>query len=594
MRKPNLRNPNPLNRWVAMSEVRSIMNIATEHKAAEPAILHPHPQGYARNESPAQAAKRPGTSRKEDAVKRSTIGLVVILSVTVIVVTTGIAALATVVGKPDATLIYYSVKRTDLPITVVERGNLESQVNLEIICEVDDIHGDGIDGTPILWIIPNGTSVKEGDLIVELDSASHQERLDRQILDTERARAHQIQAKARYKNRITQNQTAEQEARLQVKLVELELEMFVDKDNGTYKLEVEELKRQIDDINNEVLAAQANLELRKNEELGIESLFKLGYAGKSELDRTRLGLLQAESQYAARMNRLSTQLATLEKKQTYDHRMQLLQLKGNVETRRRRLDQVILNNASQLEQARAATEAADRALKKEEERLARYRKQLENCQIFAPQSGMVAYAVSNSRWRKMNIGEGVPIRHRQPILSLPNLTRMQVKTAVHESVLNQIKKGLPATVSLDAFPDRSYKASVTSVAVLPDQGGWTSSGTKVYETIVTIDEDVEHLKPGMTAVVEIHVDRLKDVLSVPVQAIVQRVGDSWCYVEAAGVVERRILKLGRSNDKFVEISDGLLDDDRVVLNPMAIVDEALQSESSNSANDHSRSKAEGA
>ena len=44
------------------------------------------------------------------------------------------------------------------------------------------------------------------------------------------------------------------------------------------------------------------------------------------------------------------------------------------------------------------------------------------------------------------------------------------------------------------------------MAVLPDPGGWLSSDTKVYKTVVTIDEEVDQIKPGMTAVVEIHID----------------------------------------------------------------------------------------
>ena len=150
---------------------------------------------------------------------------------------------------------------------------------------------------------------------------------------------------------------------------------------------------------------------------------------------------------------------------------------------------------------------------------------------------------------------------------------MQVKTAVHESVLDDIRQGLTATVRVDAFKEKSYRGTVQSVAVLPDQDSWMSSDTKEYETIVTVDEEVEQLKPGMTAVVEIHVDLLENVLSVPVQAIKEIKGDTWCYVDGGRSIERRPVTLGRTNDKFVEVRAGLEEGDRVVLNPMAIMDE---------------------
>jgi HlyD family secretion protein len=473
-------------------------------------------------------------------------------------------------GSVDAGLVFHTVRRADLPIVVTERGNLESQQDVQVVCEVDDIPGDGISGTLIVWIIPNGSSVRQGDLLVEFDSSQHQERLDRQILLTERAKAEQLQAQAKYENQITQNETAKAEAELKVKLAELEVQMFTDQENGTHQLEVEEIKRLIDDINSEILAAQANLELKNNDKLGIESLFKLGYAGKNELDRSRLDYLQAEGQYAAKMNRLRTQMASLVKKQTYERDMQILQLEGNLATSQRNLVQVLRNNEALLAQARAQLDSAVESLKKEEELLARYRDYVEKCRVYAPQDGMVAYATDR---RSEEIREGAAIRPRQVIMTIPNLQQMQVKTAVHESVLDQILAGQRATVRVDAFPDRQYQGTVQRVAVLPDQGGWLSSDTKVYSTIVTIDQEVESLKPGMTAVVEIHVDHLSNITSVPIQSIVQRGKSSWCFVERGRAVERREVSLGRTNDKFVEIISGVDEGERVVLNPTAIQDD---------------------
>ena len=502
--------------------------------------------------------------------KRLLLGLLVLGAVGGI--TIAVAGLGRDLAKPGQQLVYHTVKRGDLPITVTERGNLESQQNEDIVCEVDDLPGDNINGTPILWVVSNGASVKEGDLLVEFDSAKHQERLDQQILDTEQTRSAQIQAEARYENQITQNKTNEADAALDVELADLELEMFNDPEDGTYHLELEEIKRQIEDVDNEIKAAEANLLLKENDKLGIESLYKLGYAGKSELDRSRLDYLQAEGQFAAKVNKLKTQLATRNKKENYEKKMDELRLQGRLDTAERKVTQVERNSEALLAQVKAALEAANRSLQKREELLARYGEQVTKCKIYAPQDGMVAYYVSPSRYYRVEIREGSPIRPQQKILSLPNLDKMQVKTSVHESVLDQIKPDLQATIRMDAFPE-VYQGTVQSVAVLPAQTSYWSTDTKVYDTIITIDEEVERLKPGMTAVVEIHVDRLEDVLTVPVQAIVQIQRDTWCYVDNDGAVERRTVKLGASNDKFVEIQEGLQEGDRVVLNPMALIDE---------------------
>jgi RND family efflux transporter MFP subunit len=252
--------------------------------------------------------------------------------------------------------------------------------------------------------------------------------------------------------------------------------------------------------------------------------------------------------------------------------MELLKLEGKLQTCRQQLIQVQRDNEAKLAHAKAAMDAANLALAKEEERLVRYREDVQQCVILAPQDGMVAYTPPNIRYRIEEMREGTPVRPRQSILSLPNLTRMQVKTAVHESVVDQIEVGLKATVRVDAFADRLYAGSVQNVAVLPDQGSYLQS-TKTYETIVTVDQDVEQLKPGMTAVVEIHVSHLKDVLAVPVQAVVQVEEETWCYVQREQQPERRSVELGRTNDKFVEVVSGIDQGDRVVLNPMAILEE---------------------
>ena len=202
---------------------------------------------------------------------------------------------------------------------------------------------------------------------------------------------------------------------------------------------------------------------------------------------------------------------------------------------------------------------------------------LDNCKIYAPADGMVAYAVADEREYWIDeIREGSTVRLRQHILSLPNLKRMQVKTSVHESMLEQVQSDLPATVRIEAFPDRQYEGRVKSIAVLAVEQG---SDTKVYDTIVTIDGDVEGIRPGMTAVVDIHAARFEDVLSVPIQAITQHGDETYCYVETRQGVERRELELGRTNLKFVEVKAGLKEGERVVLNPMAIPHEEEQEQS---------------
>ena len=106
------------------------------------------------------------------------------LAITGIVLVTSLARSSDDSKAADRPLVFFTVQPRDLPIIVTERGVLESQKNVQVVCEVDDIPSDAIEGTAILWIIENGSMVKKGDLVVELETTSHVERLDEELIDT--------------------------------------------------------------------------------------------------------------------------------------------------------------------------------------------------------------------------------------------------------------------------------------------------------------------------------------------------------------------------------------------------------------------------
>jgi RND family efflux transporter MFP subunit len=481
----------------------------------------------------------------------------------------------------DQPLVLYKVSRGDLPIILTERGNLESQIQTQIRCEVEALNynSNSGGGTQIIFIVPNGKAVTQGELLVELDSAPLRERLDAQVLAFEKAKAEQIQANAKFENQKTQNLTMEAEAQLKVDLADLNVKMYGDDADGTYKISLQELDLKIQEAKNQIEEALAALSMQATERDGMEMLYELGYRGRGDLDQARFKYLQAEDTLVRATNTLSNAVSAKRKLEQYENPMKIKELAGALETARRGLAQVKVDNVSLLAQAEAAKNAADNALQKEKEKLDKYNELLAKCKICAPHDGMAVYALDEDRRSSStSISEGVYVRERQRILTLPNLATMQVKTTVHESMLDQVHAGLPATVKIDAFDNQSYRGTVQSVAVLPRQSDWMGSDIKVFETVVSIDEVVERVKPGMTAVVEIHVDRLKDVLSVPVQAVVEFDKNTWCYVSQGGHWERRKVELGKTNDKFVQVVSGLEVGEQVVLNPSAIVDDSIPAE----------------
>lgn len=469
-------------------------------------------------------------------------------------------------GDAGQELVYYQVSRGDLPIVVTERGYLESQEQTSIRCQVETYdRRSGSSGTTILSIVPNGSVVKKGDVLVELDSASIRDLIESESLELQGDRSTLIQAEARKENQITQNETAIAEAQLALQLAELNREMYVDEKSGTFKLSLSEIDRQIDESRNAILEAQAALKLKETERDGIKQLFRLGYKGKSDLDQIRYDFMRSEAALATAMNRLANHDATREQLETYQRQMELMKLEGEVDTAKRKLKQVRVTNESELAQVNAQLFEAKERVQRQEARLAGYKRQLANCTITAPHDGMVVYA--SDRQGNSSIAVGKEVRSRQELLTLPDLTRMQVRLQIHEAVLDQVNQGLPVVLKVDAFQNVNYEGVVERVAVVPSA---SSKSVKTYECIVRIPGMVSKLKPGMTAVADIHIDRLQDVVSVPVQAVVQMNDETWCYVDNGNGIERRPIEIGRNNDKFVQIVEGLQADDRAVLNPMAI------------------------
>ena len=143
--------------------------------------------------------------------------------------------------------------------------------------------------------------------------------------------------------------------------------------------------------------------------------------------------------------------------------------------------------------------------------------ELEYCVIKAERSGMVIYP-SAAQWKNApEIEEGATVHKDQVLLLMPDLSKMQVKVGIHESIIDRIKPGLAARVTL---PDKTLDGEVSSVAPVTRPAGWWTGNVVKYDTIVELPS-VEGLKPGMSAEVEVIMDRHEDVLTIPVAAVVE-------------------------------------------------------------------------
>src|SRR5204862_3064800 len=84
----------------------------------------------------------------------------------------------------------------------------------------------------------------------------------------------------------------------------------------------------------------------------------------------------------------------------------------------------------------------------------------------------------------------------------------------------KIQDGQKAMVRIDAFSDHLLPGHVRSVATVASQQDWMSADVKVYQTMISIDESVDGLKPGMSAECTVQIEGVEDVLALPLQAII--------------------------------------------------------------------------
>jgi len=118
------------------------------------------------------------------------------------------------------------------------------------------------------------------------------------------------------------------------------------------------------------------------------------------------------------------------------------------------------------------------------------------------------------------------------IMIVADLSTIEVEVNVDETDIARVRVGQDAKIELDALPDTSFKGVVTEVGNAAQNAG--TSGVTNFTVKILLLEKVEGIKPGMTATVDITTDKRKDVLYVPIQAVVMRPDKSDSLKKATG------------------------------------------------------------
>lgn len=426
-------------------------------------------------------------------------------------------------GTGGLTPILIKVEKGSFTNEVTNRGNVESATNIEIECEVRSKSSGGIE---IIKIVDNGFNVKEGEVIIELNSEQLEADKEREQIEYFQSQAALIQAKST------------------LAAAKSSLEEYK---NGQYVLDLQTIDNQI---------AVANEDYRRAKEYYeySQQLEAKGYITEQQLEADRFAMEKASNELeAAKMRR-----NVLE---TYTRTQKLAKFNADIETAQAKLNAQQRSHDMQIVQR-------DRVVE-----------QVEKCTIKAPCDGQVVYANRPGGHGRDSIviEKGTSVREGQVIVRIqpPTATDMQVKVNINESHINRIHEGLPVRITLDAFREVQLEGTVKTVSPYPLPTPWYNSlAAREYETIVCIDTNDPCLRPGLTAEVKIIVEELPEVVRVPVQAVFGHGDKNYCVMlDEKGHVVKREVKIGSSNEKFVVISEGLNPDELIAEHANAFRDQ---------------------
>ena len=404
----------------------------------------------------------------------------------------------------------HTIKRGELVVSIIEQGTLESADNTEIKCNVRGAN-------TVTWVIESGTIVQAGDELVRLDTLLIEEEISERTKFAHLAKSVAERCKADV-------------ARARLAVSEYEV--------GRYTSQLAALEK-------DLAIAESSLRTAQNMLDHAEMMSESGYVSDLDVEESQFAVTRAKLNVDVK----KTEIDVLKR---FTRREQLETLKGDLRAAQAKYE-------AEKERAYADELRRDRALK-----------EFENCIIKAERAGLVIHP-SAAEWKQApEIEEGATVHQDQVLLLMPDLTRMQIKVGVHESVIDRLKTGQPARVKLT---DDTIQGEVSLVSPVTRPAGWWSGNVVKYDTIVELPE-TEGLKPGMTAEVEIIIAQYTDVLSIPAAAVVHTDEGYLCWITTPDGPKRRELKLGDSNEMFIVVEAGLNEGDVVVLNPLAYIEEA--------------------
>ncbi len=203
--------------------------------------------------------------------------------------------------------------------------------------------------------------------------------------------------------------------------------------------------------------------------------------------------------------------------------------------------------------AQAAVAQAQAALEQQQAALAIQQANLNDSFITAPFDGVIS---------DRQVSQGAIVTTNTPIMTLIS-KQVEIVLNVEEANIAKFQQNAPATFTVTAFPGEQFTGVITSIFPSGD------TRSRTFTVKVRPDEQDGRLRPGMFAQLSVLLERHENVPVVPKDAIVQKNNQPTVFTVADNTATQRLVELGLSDDKRVEIKSGLQPGEDVVISGQA-------------------------
>ena len=497
------------------------------------------------------------------SMQRISIPILLAVAVVVYFVINGSLSPADASGIHEDTL--YTVHRGDLVINLVENGTLVAKDSEKL---TPKMRGQ----CKILSLVPEGEAVKESQEVCRFDDTELNKLLEETELSLLTAETTLSTAKTNLELQQMDNASKAEKAKVTLEKTRMELERYR---NGDSPQELRKLEITRKD-------SEYQLEKAKKRYADSKTLIKDDYIKQTELQEHRIGFEKATVE-----NESATLAIKLYEK--YQFPITLAAKTNEYNEAQRALEAETKRGKSQLLQKEVAVTQAEKRVTRVKQRIQKLKKDIEQLVIKAPCPGVVIYGDPRSPWNRQNVKIGGVVWQGQTLMTIPDLRVMLVKLKIHEADINKVKNGQKVTVSMDTYPGLVLTGKVIKVAQIAGSSSpWGQSSTvKKFSVEVLIEGKTGlKLKPGISAKAEILIEKLENVLYVPIQCVFLEGEDHFCNVTVDGSPKRRKVKIGASNATHTEVLEGLKEGEKVLLyNPNLIHEQGGQPAAGNSKSD---------